>query len=317
MTGSPTRVAFAGLAHSHPYTDAGNVSALGAEVVGVHDVNVDTAAEFAARFGGVVAASPAELRASGPDVIIATPRQQECVPLLRTLTAADATAPVFFNKVVAATPAQLAEWKRAADGASVPVGTSSVLRFAPAVEQLAVALGSEEILGIRVLAQHDNAAFQVLGRDWQDDPAGGGGTLVTVGVHAWELIDRILPGAVLDGGTGWTRRRTGSTTRSEDAGGMNGVLRVVDPDRQVPVQVVVTGVPGADAYAVEVVTATGIRSVELDVTDANEALGFAGLIRTLLVECAAGRVAAPWAQARTVVENTICAAEIARATVTC
>lgn len=32
MTGSPLRVAFAGLAHSHPYTDAANVRALAAGI---------------------------------------------------------------------------------------------------------------------------------------------------------------------------------------------------------------------------------------------------------------------------------------------
>ena len=313
MTDSPRRVAFAGLAHSHPYTDAGNLLLLGAEVVGVHDPDAQLASAFAVRFGGVVAASLIELRALGADVVIATPRPWECVPFLRALTADGATAPVFFNKVVAATSRQFADWERSVDAATVPVGTGSVLRFAPALERLVLAVGSDEILGIRVLAQHDNAAFQSPGRDWQDDPARGGGTLVTVGVHAWEMLDRVLPGAVLAGGGGWTRRRTGSTTRSEDAGGIDGILRVAGSGRAVPVQVLVTGVPGADAYTVQVVTARGIHSVELDVSDPLEALGFAGFIRTLLTESVAGGVAAPWAHARTVVDNTIRAAEIARA----
>jgi predicted dehydrogenase len=313
MTGAATRVAFAGLAHSHPYSDAGNLLAFGAEVVGVVDADAPAAAEFAARFGGVAVSSAAEFRGLGADLVIATPRPDERVPLLRALTTSGATAPVFFNKVVAATAAQFEEWDEAIDAASVPVGTSSVLRFAPAIEQLARALSTEEILSIRVLAQHDNTAFQLPGREWQDDPARGGGTLVTVGVHAWELIDRMFPGAVFDGGAGWTRRRIGSTTRSEDAGGIDGWLRLTGADHSVPVQVLVTGVSGPDAYSVEVVTARGIRSADLDVTDANDALGFAGLIRTLLVASAAGQVAAPWAQARAVVRNTIRAAELARA----
>lgn len=313
MTRRPPRVAFAGLAHSHPYSDAANLLELGAEIIGAFDVDAHAAAEFAVRFGGAAAASPAELHATGADLIIATPRPHECVPLLRALSGPDAATPLFFNKVVAATAGQLDDWERAVDAAAVPVGTSSVLRFAPAIGELAQAVAMEEILSIRVLAQHDNAAFQLPGRSWQDDPEVGGGTLVTVGVHAWEMLDRILPGAVLDAGSGWTDRRTGSTTRSEDAGGLDGRLRIPGAHRGIPVQVLVTGVPGPDAYALDVVTARGIRSVELDVTDANESLGFAGLGAHLLAEAAAGRAAASWSQARTVVANTIRAAEISRA----
>jgi predicted dehydrogenase len=312
MTGRPVRVAFAGLAHSHPYTDAQNLVALGADVVGVHDGQAQAGSEFAARFGGVAVSSLAGLRTLRPDLVIATPRTEESATFLSALTGALAAVPVFFNKVVAATATQLAEWERAVDRSSGPVGTSSVLRFAPALEHLSAGVVPGEVLGIRVRAQHDNAAFQRPGRDWQDDPAHGGGTLVTVGAHAWELVDRVLPGAALAEGVGWTARRTGSRTRSEDAGGLDGRLRVAGSDQTIPVQLLVSGVPGPDAYAVEVVTATGIRSVELDVSDANEALGFAGLIRALLATSAEGQVPAPWARARTVVENTIRAAELAR-----
>ena len=310
MTDSPMRVAFAGLAHSHPYTDAGNVAALGGEVVGVFDADAATAAEFSRRFGGTAVASLDDLRRLEPDMVIATPRPHDVVPYLRALGRAD--APVFVNKVIAATIGRLDDVDRAIEASSVPVGTSSVLRFAPSLARLAAEVAGQEVLGVRVRAQHDNTAFQLPYRAWQDDPQLGGGTLVTVGVHAWEMIDVVLPGAVLAEETGWVRRRSGSTTRSEDAGGIEGMLRL-DVSRSVPVQVLVTGVRGADGYAVDVVTAAGIRSVELAVEDANESLGFRGLIRSLLDETSEGRTVAPWTQARTVVANTIRAAEIARA----
>lgn len=310
MTASPLRVVFAGLAHSHPSTDAANVRDLGAEIVGVHDADAQSSAEFAARFGGAVVTSVEELHALRPDLVIATPRPQEVVPFLRALTI-DPGAPLFLNKVVAATAGQLAARDRVIAAAAVPVGTSSPLRFAPALRAFADGIRSERMLSIRVRAQHDNAAFQLPGRSWQDDPELGGGTMVTVGVHAWEMLDVIAPGAELIDGSGWTRRSPGSATRSEDAGGLAGVLRI--GAGEVPAQVLITGVPGPDAYAIEVVTVSGIRSLALSTDDANESLGFRGLASEMLGECASRRVAAPWAEARTVVANTIRAASLARA----
>lgn len=310
MTGTPLRVAFAGLAHSHPSTDAANVRDLGAEIVGVHDADTHSSAEFAGRFGGAAVTSVEGLHALRPDLVIATPRPHEVVPFLRALTVGTG-APLFVNKVVAATAGQLAARDRAIAAAAVPVGTSSPLRFAPGLRAFADGIRSEEVLSIRVRAQHDNAAFQLPGRSWQDDPALGGGTMVTVGVHAWEMLDVIAPGAELLGGAGWTRRAPGSATRSEDAGGLAGVLR--DGTREVPIQVLITGVPGPDAYDIEVVTASGIRSLTLSTDDVNESLGFRGLASALLAASAERRVAAPWAESRTVVANTIRAASLARA----
>lgn len=315
MTGTPLRVAFAGLAHSHPHTDAANVRALGAEVVGVHDADAAAASAFAARFGGVTAASVGELAALRPDLVIATPRPHEVRPFLQAL--GSGAAPVFVNKVMTATAAQLVEVDRALVASSVPVGTSSVLRFAPALRALAEEVAGHDVLALRVHAQHDNAAFQLPERAWQDDPKRGGGTAVTVGVHAWEMLDVLLPGAALVSGSGWTRSRHGSATASEDAAGVEGMVRMPGAEREVPVQVLITGAPGVDAYGVDVVTTTGIRSVALDVgaeggADANDELGFRGLIRALLDAAPAGATVAPWREARSVVANSIRAAEIAR-----
>jgi predicted dehydrogenase len=313
MTPPPLRVAFAGLAHSHPHTDAMNARALGAEVVGVHDADAAAGSAFAARFGGSAVGTVAELAGLRPDLVIATPLPHEVDHFLLALGAG--VAPVFVNKVIAATGEQLAEVERAVSTSSVPVGTSSVLRFAPAVVALAAEVALDEVLGIRVHAQHDNAAFQLADRSWQDDPQRGGGTLVTVGVHAWEMLDAVLPGATLVAGSGWARVRQGSATASEDAAGVDGRLRLPGVPHEVPVQLLVTGTPGADAYRVDVVTAAGIQSVSLggdDGDDANETLGFRGLIRALLDAAVRGSTVAPWSSARVVVANTIRAAEIAR-----
>lgn len=318
MTASGLRVAFAGLAHSHPSTDAANVIALGGRVVGVHDPDAEASAAFAARFGGMAVASASELRALQPDLVIATPRPQEVEPYLRALTGEPSDAPVFLNKVAAATTEQLADRDAAIGAARVAVGTSSPLRFAPALADFAAALAASdgegaEVSGMRVLAQHDSAAFQLPGREWQDDPGLGGGTLVTVGVHAWEMVDVLLPGADFQAVSGWSRRVEGSTTRSEDAAGVSGMLRVAGRARAVPVEVLVTGVPGPDAYRVEVVTASGIRSLAVPVDEPNESLGFRGLVAALLAAAETREVVAPWGGSRQVVANTIAAAESARA----
>lgn len=312
MTGPRLRVAFAGLAHSHPSTDAANLRALGAEVVAVHDTDARASADFALRFGGAAVGSVEELCALRPDLVIATPRTQEVVSLLGALSVDATDAPVFLNKVIAATAGQLAACDRAIAAGRRAVGTSSPLRFAPALTAFAAQVAAAEVLSIRVLAHHDNAAFQLPGRAWQDDPRLGGGTLVTVGVHAWEMLDAVLPGAELRAARGWTRRSAGSTTRSEDVAGISGMLRVDGRADEVPVDVLVSGVPGPDTYSVEVVTAAGIRSVVLPTEDPNESLGFHGLVAALLGAAAEGEVVAPWVQARTVVANTIRAAEAAR-----
>ncbi|MGP6178242.1 hypothetical protein ACTU6U_13195 [Microbacterium sp. A196] len=312
MIPSPLRIAFAGLAHSHPFTDARNARRLGAEVVAVCDADADAATDFADRFGARVVGSPAALITHRPDVLVATPRPDEIVPLLRAVAQSGAVMPVFFNKVVAATDAQLTAWESALDDVRAPVGTASVLRFAPALTRFAGDLAEQEIIGVRVHAQHDNAGFQLPGRAWQDDPVQGGGTLVTVGVHAWEMIDRIVPGARFDPASGWSRRSTGATTRSEDAAGVDGLLRRAEGGQPIPVQVTITGLSGPDRYSADVLTARGLHTVELDVGAANEQLGFAGLVRALLEEAPSERVPAPWAEARAVVANTIRAAGFVR-----
>jgi len=332
------RVVFAGLAHSHPFSDAENLRSLGGEVAGVHDVDQERAQEFAARFGGRVVTDVAELPALRPDLAIATPRPSEAMAFGRALVG---RVPVFLNKVAAADEARLAQWDALVagrrDGAADPLfGTASVLRFAPALARFAAELDGAVVLSVRVLAQHDAASFRLPGRAWQDDPAEGGGTAVTVGIHAWELVDRILPGAVLGAGTGWARASGVPGARSEDVAGVAAVLRVPGRAETVPVHAVIGGVPGDDAYALEVVTDRGVRTLGLGAAGAGAPgagaagtgmaegggagsgaeprveLGFEGLIRQLAADIPHGRMTAPWARARTVVANSIRAAALAR-----
>lgn len=313
MRAAPLRVAFAGLAHTHPRADAANVHKLGAVVVAAQDSDPVAAAVFCEEFGGVAVSSVADLGAHDPDVIIATPRYDEVVPLVHALRDADTSVPVFFNKVVAATEAQLHALDDALEGSTQRVGTASVLRFAPALQRFAIELEGEDVLAVRAHAQMDIAPFRVRGRFWQDDPAAGGGTLITVGLHAWEMIGRIAPGAVFEPAWGWTRRCASSWTRSEDVAGIGGELHRLMGGIPLPLQVTVSGVPGPDRYTLDVSTARGLRTLELGTGDADVTLGYVGLIQALLAKAPSGEPPAPWSQARSVVANSVRAAAAARA----
>lgn len=307
MTAPLRRVAFAGLAHSHPVSDATNVRSFGGEVAAVWDPDAAAAAAFVARFGGVVVNSLHDLRGRRADVVIATPRTPEAASVLAGLAGGP---PVFVNKVIAATAGQLAAIDRVARDAAF--GTASVLRFAPALKELADRIAGREVRGVHLRVQHDGSGFRLPGREWQDDPGLGGGTLVTIGLHAWEMLDVMLPGARLRSSNGRTRRSAGSTTRSEDAAVLEASVAV--DGRRLPVRVDVTALPGPDVYGIDVHTADGDETAELDVANPMEELGFRGLIRELLRGPREQRVVAPWSQARVVVENSIRAATLARGT---
>lgn len=73
------RVAFVGLAHSHPYADAANLTDRGAEIVGAQDTDAAAATAFVARFGGTAVATVEDVHTLAPDLVIATPRADEAV----------------------------------------------------------------------------------------------------------------------------------------------------------------------------------------------------------------------------------------------
>ncbi|UTX54130.1 hypothetical protein [Leucobacter aridicollis] len=315
---TPIRIAFAGLAHSHPVTDAGNLARLrehGApvEFVGVYDSDATLASSFATSFDCEAVRTIAELAGTRPNIVILTARPHETVPFVSELLHTT-DAFIFANKVVAGTTAQLAEWESAVAGNEDRVGTSSVLRFAPALRELATQVASREVWGVRVLAQHDIEMFLAPNRAWQDDPERGGGTLVTAGLHAWEMLESVLPGAELIGDvSGWTHRSPGSRSASEEIAQLAGTVAVPD-HREVPFGMTVTGTPGPERYAIDVFTATGTLSVSLEFPHPHDSLGFAELAAALLENFQCGSATAPWESARTVATNTLRAAEALRGT---
>lgn len=311
------RVAFLGAAHSHPFTDAANLRARGAEIVGVWDDADDNAdvdgddgaARFAARFAVPRLDRLEQALALAPDLLIATPRTGRAAGLAERL--ADAGIRTFFNKLVAASPAQLARYRLAvarAQGRGTRIETSSVLRFAPRLQELAGQLRGRGLLALNITAQHDIAGFLGAGRAWQDDPADGGGTLLNVGVHAWEMLEVLRPGAAFEPGAALAARSGAPATRSETIGVARGTL-----DGAVPVQLSIAGVPGEDSYAVEALTASGILRTELAAGELGVELGFVGLVDALLAAVPSGAPVVPDGATDRIYTRMLSAAEAARA----
>lgn len=310
------RIAFAGLAHSHPFTDAGNLRALqdqGEKIafVAAYDSDAAVLSEFSHRFAITSVSSLDELAMAAPDLVIATPRPHEIVHTAELLLR-DTDAQLFFNKVVAASDEQLSRWNEAIKTASHRVGTSSVLRFAPALEEIAERVEVQAVQAVRVLAQHDISMFLAPDRRWQDDPSAGGGTLVTVGTHAWEMIGRVFPGAVADNDvSGWIHRSPNSRSSSEDGAAMTGTFTLPDGTR-IPYNIVIGGSPGPEIFSIDVFTSTELLRVNLEHPSPDHSLGYTELARTLISRTSQGIATAPWSSAHIVVGNTIRTAQALR-----
>lgn len=313
------RVGFAGVAHSHPFTDAANLRARGAVLTAVWDADdPDRRDDFATRFDVMIRRSLAELLADAPDVIVATPRTARAASVARAC--ADAGLPVFFNKTIAADAAGVAAWT------ALPVAarfTSSVLRFAPSLAVLAEELADSSIHALDIHVQHDITAFLEGSRRWQDDPHAAGGTLMNLGIHAWEMLDVLQPAAVAELLSATVARGSASTA-SELVATVHARFTTPAgapaPD-DVPwpraaarhsgaLTLTVSGVGGADRYAVRAVTDRGIHEVVL--TDDPDGLGYGGTADAIL-RLARGESPLPPERTAAVYRNAVAAAALARA----
>ncbi|MDQ4215111.1 hypothetical protein [Microbacterium capsulatum] len=292
------RVAFAGVAHSHPFADAAGLVARGAEVVGVWDED-DPARriDFAERFAVPARAELGDLLALRPDVVVATPRTPRAAEV--AFACAQAGIPAFVNKTVAADAAGLARWRALPPA---PRFTSSVLRFAPALAAFAAALRGCRIHAIDVHAQHDIAGFLTAVRRWQDDPSGAGGTMLNIGLHAWEMLDVLVSGAraeILSA----VRTTGGSATSSELLASVHALVGTI------PVTVTIAGLAGPDRYAVRVWTDHGAQ--ELVLPQDGDGLGY-GATADAVLALARGIVPIDPERTAAVYRNAIAAAEEAR-----
>lgn len=281
------RIALAGLATTHPYTDARTLRAH-AELV-VWESDAERLSRFCAEHPeAVVAPDLPALLATRPDGVVLTV-PTPCVPaaLAQVL---DRKLPCFVNKPAAATTAQLEALDRVVARTPELVLSSSVLRFAP--DFAAFTVPRQEVLAVRATARHDVSRWAGGYNPWQDDPASGGGTLVMMGIHGVELLVALLGPRLRLVGVAAATRRYG-TLRSEDTG-----LLALQWDDGVPGSVEVLGVTEGEAYEVIVHTATGERRVTL--SGGEEALGYRATIEAFLRMVDGEPSPVPWAQTRAV-----------------
>ncbi|WP_019632105.1 Gfo/Idh/MocA family protein [Actinomadura atramentaria] len=291
------RVAFAGLATTyHPGADARLLRARG-----VTDLVVwgDADGSFAAEHGARPVDSPEGLVAAQPDAAIVTLRPADVPGAVRLL--AGAGVPTFVTKPAVGTAADLDRLDEAVGTAAAPVTTCSVLRFAPALRRLAGA----DVLGVRVTVRHSVTAYLDPGRRWLDDPAEGGGTLATMGLHGVELASAVL-------GPGFRARwacraaRVHRETWSEDTG----VITLTWPDGRYGV-VEVLGATDVESYEIAVHTPRGTATVTLP-DGGDDPLGYAATLDAFLAAAAEGRAAVPWTTTREVLGAVVSARNLAR-----
>ncbi|SFJ58980.1 Predicted dehydrogenase [Streptosporangium canum] len=293
------RIAFAGLATSHPFTDARTV-ARRAELV-VWEEDADRLARFAEEHpAATVAPTLKELLAAEPDGVVLTvptPRTAEALgPVLET------GAPCFVNKPAAATRAGLRELDALIAPVAGRVMSGSVLRFAPGFAGRRV--DPAEVLAVRATVRHDVGLWATGYNPWQDDPAEGGGTMVTMGIHGVELLVALLgPDVRLVGAAGATRHY--GSLRSEDTGVM-----ALQWGNGVPGTVEILGVTEEESYTVTVHTRDAAETIVIQGgDDVLRGLGYEGTIEAFLAMVGGAPSPVPWEQTRAILDVLISARE--------
>ncbi|MGW0806474.1 Gfo/Idh/MocA family protein [Nonomuraea sp. NPDC002799] len=292
-------IALAGLATSHPYTDAHTLSRQAELVVWEPDP------ERLRRFTGEhpaakVAGSLGEALAAGPDgVVLTVPTPRVPEALAQVL---ETGVPCFVNKPAVATRAQLDALDR------LPIHervlSSSVLRFAPAFAGLRA--DPAEVLAVRATVRHDVGLWAGGYNAWQDTPDEGGGTLVTMGIHGVELLVALLgPDVRLVGAAGAKRHYQG--LRSEDTGVLalrwgSGVTGTVE----------ILGVSEGESYSVTLHRRDGSETVVIESGgDPVTALGYEGTIDAFLSMVRGAPSPVPWEQTRAILGVLVSARESA------
>lgn len=286
------RIALAGLATSHPFTDAKTLAGH-AELV-AWEADPDRRARFQADHPSTrLARDLPELLATDPDGVVLTVPTPELADALALILAAD--LPCLVNKPAAATPAQLRRIDEVVAAAPNRVMSTSVLRFAPAFHGWSV--DRDDVLAVRATVRHDVGLWASGYNPWQDDPSLGGGTLVTMGIHGLELLVSLLgTGVSLAGVSTGLRHHTG--LRSEDLATL-----AMRWDDGITGSVEVIGATDVESYTVAVHTRAGtVTRVIEPGRDPVEGLGYRATIDAFLDLVRSGASPVPWTQTRAILD---------------
>lgn len=180
-----------GLDNSHPYVDVENLRALDPRLrfVLVSGEAGDREARFlrenpdasvTADLGTAVATSPAG--------ILVTLRPSRLLAELPALVRA--RRPAFVNKPGLVTWRQLDAALPVLHEGEHRLMTASVLRYAPAVQN--IVLDRNALRSARVFVGHGIDHWKQPGNEWQGDIGEGGGVVGALGYHALELLDELF-----------------------------------------------------------------------------------------------------------------------------
>jgi predicted dehydrogenase len=298
------RIAFAGLATSHPFTDAGILAGR------VDLLAWDDDAERRARFesehpSATVAQSLDELVALAPDGVVVTVPTPRVNDVLETILPTG--LPCFVNKPAAATRNQLVRLDELVSQVASRVMSTSVLRFAPSFSdfQATTMPDRESVLSVRATVRHDVGLWASGYNRWQDEPAEGGGSLVTMGLHGLELLVALLgPDVEIAGAASSVRRHRG--LHSEDTAiiavrWLDGITGVVE----------VLGATESEEYVVSVHTSTGTRSASIQPAgDAVKRLGYVATGNAFLDMVGGKPSPVPWSETRAALNVLVSAREM-------
>ncbi|MEV3985795.1 Gfo/Idh/MocA family oxidoreductase [Nonomuraea sp. NPDC049758] len=291
------RIALAGLATSHPYTDARTLTRHAELTVWEPD------AERLRRFTeehpeAKVAGDLDELLTGNPDgVVLTLPNPHVPAALGRVL---ETGVPCFVNKPAAATREQLDALRRLPVHGRVMSG--SVLRFAPAFA--GVRADTQDVLSVRATVRHDVGQWADGYNAWQDTPGEGGGTMVTMGIHGVEPLVALLGPDVRLVGAAGTRRHY-RTLRSEDTGVLalqwaNGIVGTVE----------ILGVSDDNAYTVTLHGRHGSESIVIESgPDPVHNLGYVRTMEAFLSMVDGAPNPVPWAETLAILDILISARE--------
>lgn len=300
------RVGFAGVVHSHAFSDATSATEFGHSIAVWEPQDEARLAAFADEFRPTVTDSLEALLRWSPDLVVVTLRPQWIASTVRHVLQAGVGC--FLNKVAAASLNALDELSAVVSNSPAPFFTSSVLRFSPVLTDFRRQLDGERVLALALSVRHDISAFLRPERRWQDDPADGGGTAISLGLHAWELA-AVLGGSDL-AATGGNVYAGGSDTRSEDRAVLTALIAGTTP-----IAATVLGVGQVERYEAVAFTPHGTLSVALGDGDPRTTLGYRVCFAAAIGMVRTGKPPVPWEESRRILETTIRAAAYARSAI--
>ncbi len=287
------KIAIAGLANSHPFTDAQHLRELREDVSFlVADPDPERVERFLAEQPGSLAlATVQEILEHSPSAAIVTVPPPSVGDIVEAFL--DAGVPTYVCKPAAVTSEQLRRLEGLVQGREHLFFTTSILRYASAVAAL-----PDDVGFAHVVAEHHIDYWREPASRWQDDPQVGGGLVPMMGVHAFELLELLL---------GPTMRVTScTTTRIRD----DGVLASPDVatgtaanDYGLLASFEVDGLAEGQRYALELSTDESTERVELG--EGDDPYGSITVARAVAAMAEGAPSPLPWERSRAVLRAVV------------